>query len=383
VSTAAARTHVPASTAPLSEGTLQPARNSQPPLHIVRRSERRVEIDITRGLLILLMISSHSIGLTEVPPTSFFRSALWLPRGWAATSFLFLTGVTAAIAVASNRRWIDGMRRRAGRLLAVMLASNLIFLVCKFALGGELLKLTDPSRWPALLTLQTDSTISAIMLPSILVLAAVPWLLTLQQRLSDVVFAGLSALLFAGAWTLRWTGAPSAFSGNHVFATLFVGGVGGFPIVPLVANGILGFVFGKIWLRWAPAIDRGPRVAPPLAMAVLIGTVCSLPSAAVVQATLGSVLRFSIVLMAATTIATLMARRGRDYLALLGQFGVFAFIVHRPIIQAALRFSAPLSVTTSQRYAMVAMATLGGVGVLCVLRRRYARFDRVFRAMYL
>jgi peptidoglycan/LPS O-acetylase OafA/YrhL len=58
----------------------------------VGNKDRIEYIDVVRGILIVLMIYTHTLNLANVSETSFFRSDFWLPRGWAFSGFIVLSG---------------------------------------------------------------------------------------------------------------------------------------------------------------------------------------------------------------------------------------------------------------------------------------------------
>ena len=51
-------------------------------------------IDVTRGLLFLLMTNTHALLLSKVSVDSFWHSAYWLPHGWSTVCFILLSGYT-------------------------------------------------------------------------------------------------------------------------------------------------------------------------------------------------------------------------------------------------------------------------------------------------
>lgn len=341
-------------------------------------ARRLPEIDIARALAMTLMISGHSIGLAEVGAASFFRSAAWLPRGWSVPCFLFLTGMTAALAYdADRRRWADGALKKIAQLAAVMFASNLIFLASKYALTGELARLRDPGVWPWLFAFRVDSTISAILLPSILVLAVIKWLCVARDRLSEVAFGCLAAMFFVGTWVL-YVSHQAVLEEGSVMRMMFTP-LGGFPVLPLMSNGVLGVALSRVIQRRACSHSRYPRPIVFLALASLMVLLSSLSRAAVVQVTVGSILRLGIVFVIASAIHWYAPGRFVRQLSRLGRFGLFVFILHRPIVQAVLLATSSLAPVPAARYAVLFSITMAAVSLLCAARLRYAAFDRAWR----
>ena len=61
--------------APVAVASARPEQDAHP-------IQQRVSlIDVTRGLLFLLMTSSHALTFSKVSDDSFWRSAYWLPHG--------------------------------------------------------------------------------------------------------------------------------------------------------------------------------------------------------------------------------------------------------------------------------------------------------------
>src|SRR5215472_7703189 len=61
----------------------------------VATAERIVGLDLTRGLFLILMASTHAFTLAGLPATSLLGT--WgLPRGWATTGLIMLCGFTFA-----------------------------------------------------------------------------------------------------------------------------------------------------------------------------------------------------------------------------------------------------------------------------------------------
>jgi peptidoglycan/LPS O-acetylase OafA/YrhL len=343
-------------------------------LHIVARLTRYPELDIARGVFLALMMSSHAVGLANVPADAFLRSSFWLPRGWSTVGFQVLAGFTIGLLfAAADRRKQQEVSARAGRMFAVMLGSNVVLLACKYALWGELWRLEDPSWWIGAATLSTDASISIVLAPTILLLATTPWLLALERRLSRVWFAVFALSTFVGAWALyEASSAPP-----------FPDGKAGWIILPLAGNGLVGLVLGSWWSRNEDARrSLRPRVTS-LAFVCLVVLVASLSTAPLVQMTVGTILRFGAVLALAMIFGTRSSRPLVRCLSQLGRHSLAVFILHRPVIQAIQFAIAHVDLSASARYVFLYPATVGCMIVFCALRDRDARVDRMCRAIHL
>jgi peptidoglycan/LPS O-acetylase OafA/YrhL len=343
-------------------------------MRLVTRLTRYPELDIARGVLLALMISSHAIGLANVPADGFLRSSFWLPRGWSTVGFQILAGFTIGLLFAANRRKQD-VWNRAARMLAVMLGSNIVLVACKYALLGQLWQFRDPLWWIGAATLYTDASISIVLAPTILLLAATPWLLALERRVSSVWFAVLAASICVGAWALY--GAPPA--------SAFPGARGAWIILPLAGNGVVGLVLGSWWSRYEEARRSFRPGVASVAFVCLVVLVASLSPAPLVQMTVGSVLRFGAVLTLAMMFGTRTGSGGPlvRCISQLGRYSLSVFVLHRPVIQAIQFAIARVDLSASTRYVFLYPATVGCMIVLCALRDRDERVDRMLRAVHL
>jgi len=319
------------------------------------------------------MISGHAVGLANVPANGFLRSSFWLPRGWSTVGFQVLAGFTIGLLFAADRHRERDVWNRAGRMLAVMLGSNIILLACKYAVLGELWRFRDPSWWIGAATLYTDASISIVLAPTILLLAAAPWLLALERRMSSAWFAVLAVSTSVGAWALHGASSASAFPGLSA----------GWVILPLAGNGLVGLVLGSWWFRNREARSSfRPHVAC-VAFLCLVGLVATLSRDPLVQMTVGAVLRFGAVLTLAMLFGTRSGRPLVHCIAQLGRYSLAVFILHRPVIQAIKFAIAHVGLSASARYAFMYSATVGCMIVLCAIRDRDERVDRMLRSVHL
>ena len=320
------------------------------------------------------MISSHAVGLANVPADSFLRSIFWLPRGWSTVGFQALAGFTIGVLLAAaDRRKQHQMWRRAGRMFAVMLGSNAVLLACKFALLGQHRPFRDPLWWIGAATLRTDASISIVLAPTILLFAATPWLLALERRVSSAWFAVLAVSTFVGAWALY---GPSS-------APVFPGPSAGWAILPLAGNGLFGLVLGLWWSRHEEARRAFRPGLASVAFVCLAALVASLSAGPLVQMTVGSVLRFGAVLTLAMMFRTRPGRPLVRWISQLGRYSLAVFILHRPVIQATHFAVSRVDLSASARYGLLSTATVGCMIVFCAFRDREARVHRILRAIHL
>src|SRR5262245_2517959 len=141
-------------------------------------------IDVTRGLLVLLMTSAHALALSKVSDNSFWRSAYWLPHGWATVCFILLSGYTMGFLLpwqghqaVTRTKLLRGSRD----LLVVMFVSNVVFLALRHVAEGTQQALLHWRWWLGLLTFETPYSISAILLPTGVLLMLAPPLFVLEE----------------------------------------------------------------------------------------------------------------------------------------------------------------------------------------------------------
>jgi hypothetical protein len=263
-------------------------------------------------------------------------------------------------------------------LVALAWTSNIAFLVGRAALEGRLQQLADPRIWPSILTFQRDATISAILLPTALLLFLLPWLVRWEMQ-SPRLFAAFALLAFTTAWATRW--ALASVDATVLGPLASWEGPGGFSLLPLACNGVLGLAIGLYGCRYASR--RGPlsRLEALAALLAFGASLHALSRAALVQETAGSILRFLIILAAGLAIGRSAPRVVRHWLSLVGRFSLFAFFVHRVLLQfgvAAFRSTAPSPDALYVELTVMTVATLVG---LCALRSHYPPFNRLFKTI--
>lgn len=347
-------------------------------------------IDYGRGLLILLMSSSHALTLANVSSSSFLRSGWWLPRGWAFDGFITLSGFVSVVVydwTANKQTTQHRLLQRAWQVLAVMFVSNVFLLVGKYSITNELEKIRSLNWWIGLITLRTEYSISGILLPTGAFLLLLPLLFRANEKWGLPRVAAALLLFSLFLQVLQYILAGRA-SDSHLLDVLLYTGAGGFPVFPLVSRGALGFVVGLAWNR-APALsDLRIRGAILLYFLALQG-IHRLPLSAAVFGLLyplNALARFLLILLVGAII-TERAAVGQllGFLPLMGRHALFSFIMHRFVMQTlALLAKHLLSPTPAELlYWIYLVGTLGVLALLCSLRERFAPFDLSLKKLYL
>ena len=357
----------------------------------VATSERIVGLDLTRGLFLILMAASHAFTLSGLPGTS--PLATWgLPRGWATTGLIMLCGFT--VATLARHTGYDGARRRvlrrARQVLLVMLASNLIFVPAKLLLTHDHVeRLTSAQWWTRFLLPGAEWSISGILLPIGLFLLLCPTLLRWQARCRSLGQAlALTALVMTvvmATWTVRFA-ARASLAHHHWLDVLLGSGVGGFPVVPLIASGGLGFMIGVLWRPLGRRVTLWTLSAIAaffVAGALLKMSVPAVVKPALTRAFVDSSHLLIVMVLALALLQWRPSLRVTRLVALLGASSLLTFLAHRVLEQTARLVITPLEPPAALAYWICLAAGVGGSMVLIALRRRYSVYDRVLRAAYL
>jgi len=354
-------------------------------------TERIAYIDMARGLFLVLMASTHAMTLAGISATS--GLGRWgLPRGWASTGLTMLCGFMIATLC---RRVVDRAQirarvvRRAKQLLVVMFASNVVMVTVRHLVSLETKPLFTLAWWWQFLVLGTEWSISGILLPIALFLLISPALIRMRDacrsRLHDVVVATAVTLFTGSAWSVR------AFAGDsllrhHVLDVMFGSGLGGFPIVPIVTSGALGFFVGTLWQPVRDRLDARTCLAIGvffIAAGELAGAapaiVCPMLTRTVVDLS-----HFLIIVTLALVLTQWRAsQRALGFVSALGSCSLLTFLLHRIFEQMLNLGLKPLDVPREVVYAVcVSGGVFGSVGVI-LLRRRFAGWNRALCAVYL
>ena len=342
-------------------------------------------LDPTRGLFILLMISSHAIGLADVASTSVLQSIWWLPRCWSTAGFVMLAGFSVGVLTSRARAVQPGaIMRRAWHLVIVMFASNAIMAACRELVRGNAATFRDWSWLADVIMLQRDMTISGALLPIAVGLVIVAGLLAVSQRIRPAILALVLLTLNAGAWIVQGVlvaNAPPP-AGSHEWMRVWLFS---FPLLPLACSAATGFAFGLVWRSLADRIQIDSSLAGPVAMLFLLATApLTLLAPRPIFLTLNGAIQFGIILVLAVSLAALEPLTlVTELLALLGRFSLMVFILHRPMLHAAEVSSRALHLSPEARYALMLVAGVGGCATLCLARKESAALDRLMKRVLL
>jgi hypothetical protein len=194
-------------------------------------------IDVTRGLLFLLMTNAHALILSKVSVDSFWHSAL--PHGWATVCFILLSGYTMGFLLPWQGHQAvtrSKLLRISRDILVVMFVSNIVFLALQHVADGSQHALLHWRWWLGLLTFETPYSISAILLPTGVLLMLAPQLFALEEA-HPRLFPGLVVLVTIG---LSWGQVQMASRPQpRLLALLLQGEKLGVPFLLMLAYGAL------------------------------------------------------------------------------------------------------------------------------------------------
>ena len=355
------------------------------------KSERIAYIDMARGLFVILMASTHAMTLAGIASTG--PLADWgLPRGWATTGLIMLCGFMVATFVREMQERARIRRRvlrRAKQVLLVMFASNVFMVAIKHLMAHETESLFTLHWWGRLLFFGSEWSISGVLLPIGVFLLISPVLIALydgcRSTIQGVMLTGGVLVCAALTWSVA-AFAPDNAGPHDALNMMFGAGVGGFPVIPMVASGALGFLVGMFW--------QAPREHPDgkttLGIVLLFIGTGQLLSATpeivgrFVARTLLDVSHLLLIIMLAIALTQWRpSQRGLRFIPLLGRYSLLTFLLHRVIEQALAMGFSPFHLPGEFVYGVCFSGGIVGSLVVILLRQRFTGYDRVLRAVYL
>lgn len=333
-------------------------------------------------MLIILMTSSHSIGLSGLGSESFFNSKLWLPRGWATDGFVVLCGLTVALVwdwTRALREFKESLQRKAIQLLVVMFISNMVLLIIHHLVRHEIAAILNTSWWIGLLTLSTPYSISGVLLPIAACVFMLPYLVKVGNRTGWFVAGSITILLNV-----------------FVHATDHLGQLGtvarpviefgaGFPIIPMVTEGAIGFSAGMTWRSLVAKDEAEYRTVRKVSfVAMMILPFASSSILGHIASSLAPVGRVLLLILFGLAVSPLpFLSKATEYASLLGRYSLFCFVIHRIVIQSAAVTAQYLQLQPTIVYIGCFALTLMTLGMLCHIRLRHQRFNNVWKKCYL
>ncbi|TFW30674.1 acyltransferase family protein [Massilia horti] len=350
--------------------------------------DRSNKVDVFRGLLFALMVNSHALTLAHVPPSHWFWTDWWLPKGWATVVFVILSGYGVGLvytqrAVASRA---PRLQRRCLQLLGVMAASNTVFAMLREASAGNFEVVSTMNWWLGFLTFETKWTISGVLLPTAMVMLCGAAIIRWTLKSPWTVLAALAvARLAVTALTLQL--APTPHAQDWLVRFLLFKGFGGYPVVPFVINGCIGIWLGVMRRQREPAWKAAMAALLLLQLAFYL-SFCLLPGALLTQGlkTLSPLGKFACVFIVTHQFERFGPRALVEAVEMVGRFALGSFVMHRVFIQLLAYAMAAYALAVGgfeQRYVVLVAGTLFLTWGLCHLRQRIELVNAPFRRLAL
>lgn len=354
--------------------------------------KRSTTIDICRALLFILMMNTHALTIAGVGRAHWLRSDFWLPNGWATVSFVVLSGFGVGYIYAgraAGRTRTAAVQGRAFEILVVMLASNLFFAALREIAQGNSGIVASPSWWIGFVTLETPWTISGVLLPTALVLLIFPVLAPPIARAPWFMLAVLAAARI-GSDLLAGVATASSMGESLPVRLFLTEGLGGFPVLPFVLNGALGIWLGNLChqnkLHWRAMMGALLLLQVVLYFGATYFRDALGPAGLAYLSPFGSLGKFAWMFLIAYAVSLVGGRFLTNMLALIGQYALGSFIMHRVFLQGmamVLGTAAFGFMTAELRYATLCISTLFLTWALCLSRSQTEWVDSSLRRLAL
>ena len=343
-------------------------------------------IDLTRGILFLLMTNTHAKNLAGVPENTFWYSGWWLPGGWATTSFIVLSGFSIGYIFDwrnSTKRINRKLLRRSREIFLVMFFSNIMMLFFSLLLKGQLSDMTALKWWIGLITFHTPYSISAILIPTSLLLIIAPALLALENKIPfSLLVISLGTVIWA---TFQRIELETKEFTDHISNIFFLGKESQFPILLFLTYGMIGLALGTLFQK---VKKYGAIIIASFIILFLIITAYNVPEDSgfleLARFSTTPFARFGIILIIGFLLDKYEIIVVSKNLRIIGMFMLFSFIIHRIILQlfhSIILILYPTLNFTIEYFTLLISGMLS-IGVLCYLRR-YKKFNDGLKRIYL
>lgn len=344
-------------------------------------------IDMCRGLLFILMTNTHALRLIEFGPTHWTGSDLWLPNGWATIVFVVLSGYAAGYLLADRtplRERDKRLRRRGLEILVVMFLTNAAFASLRAVSRGESPLLSQLDWYIGFFNLDTEWTISGVLLPTGLTLLIAPWVIQAYRKAPYWLLIGILLLQF-GISLLRQFFLDLEVDNSWIVEFFLINGFGGFPVVPFLLNGCMGIWLGMThrkyqgaWILllgllsiWQTILYFGMTLSPTFAWSMAMSTT-------------GAVGKFACVFLGAIILVRILPRWLGTAVELMGRYALGSFVMHRVFLQAlTILLGAALAryFDETAGYLFLFSATVFLTWLICWLRNEWPPIDYPFRIL--
>lgn len=339
--------------------------------------KRSATLDMCRALLFVLMLNTHALTVANVPQDHWLRADFWLPNGWATMVFVVLTGFSVGAIYGARPPLPErdrAIRLRAWEIFLVMVLSNALFCVLRLSAEGNAAVALSPGFWLGFLTLDTQWSISGVLMPTVLVLLCFP---LLQRCIASSPWATIAVLLalrlLAGALSRELGPSHTGWAGRFFLTQ----GLGGFPVLLFVLNGAMG-AWLAIIRRHQPPVWKSILLALLLVQLAIYFTDTYFPSQRTEQwflfmRSFGALGKFAWMFIVARTFVRIAPAGSTKGLTAIGRNALGSFVLHRICLHglaAVLAAVASGPVPAGLQYAFLASATLFLIWALCASREQ-------------
>ena len=356
---------------------------------------RRIDyVDVSRGLLILLMFVVHA-ATPCIPAIRDPIQRLWILQ-IATTGFAMMAGYTVGIRYDATTSVPEPRRlwRRCIELLIVMFWSNCLLGLGKlyFTQQPDLAMLT--SWFLGLLTFRTEYNISGVLLPIALLLPLLPLIYSTEKRIGKL--GGLlwfAAILLLIVMLNQFTMENAVL--EHVRNILLVG-LGGFSVLAFIGYGILGFLNAQVVqvcqrMGWSfGVIVSASIVLSSVMLAVVVTLATEGESGDIMKQWEHALLPFvrsEVMFLGVITLGSLFTGRWSgcrmiEPFRLMGTYALFAFVFHRFVGQG-LMTSLHLQGGELGTFLLMLAVISSSTYLLCVARQSIGSLDAGLKRLFL
>ena len=335
------------------------------------------------------MINTHALTAALVPRDHWLFSDFWLPNGWATVAFVVLSGygIGYIFSIREQAEREASLISRCKKILAVMFVSNFVFgAIQQLLVKKQASNLLDPGWWLGFFTLNTDWTISGVLLPTGLVLLCGIFMIRFCQRAIWTTLIVLVAIRFAITLLIS-TPAVTDCANIWILQFLLFKGFG-FPVLPFVVNGCLGIWLGIFHRR------NGEKawiiVLVALMLVQLLIYFFSFKHTPALWGTLifslGAVGKFAWIFVVALLLTSLKSFPIASMIGLIGKFSLGSFIMHRVFLNAIdipWKHFCGNWPSPGYYYCLLLIGALVLTWFHCFLRERFPDINRYFKRMAL
>lgn len=331
------------------------------------KKERIHFIDTARGIFLYWMIAVHSLTLSGLPRDSI----LWLlqPGGWATTSFVMLSGFSAALIFFKNKKGFLASKkrilRRSKEIAIIAYLSNLVFTSLRLIIESSF----SIDALIKIATFQYKWGISGALIPIALILWLTPLLIALTYKSSPWTLFSIMFLINTIIEVIPIY-SPTVIQENMIFQICFFFDTPyfDFPIIRLTGLAMLSFSLGILFKKEILSQKHWVYITPICLLIYILYKVSPFVEFIILEFVLHTI-KFLISIGIALILCKLpFLLYLRKFFELLGRSSLMIFIAHRIILQGILVLFTSLISTQKLLVIVMIFITLGVSTLLCWIK---------------